>query len=163
MQGHEARLIACALSADGQTLLTASWDNTARLWNRQGECLQVLHGHEGSLTACGLSADGQTAMTATRTAVRHWRRGSPDWACTLELHPATQTRIWLDQSTQTLRLDGPDWPLWQLQSSGTTAQGAEPTPRYLLGETLAEMGPLAHEQLANADHWRFLSRDDIHV
>jgi WD40 repeat protein len=162
LTGHQGGLSACALSADGQTLLTTAYDNTARLWNHQGECLQVLR-HESEVNACALSADGQTAITATSTQIRQWHRGTPEWACTLELHPATQTRIWLDQQTQTLKLDGPDWPYWQLQSSGTTENGPDSAPKYLLGETIAEWGPMAHEQLANAEDWRFLPRDDIQV
>jgi WD40 repeat protein len=162
LRGHEGGLSACALSADGNILLTATHD-TARLWNRQGECLQVLQGHDEGLIACVLSADGHTAITATAIQVRHWRRGTSDWACTLELRPTTQTRIWLDQATLTLRLDGPDWPYWQLQSSSPAVPGVEPVPKFLLGESIADMGPMAHEQLANADQWHFLPRDDIQV
>jgi WD40 repeat protein len=144
-------------------LLTASNDHTARVWNRQGQCLQILTGHTGRLTHCSFSADNQKAITASSTEIRHWRQSTQGWACTLELHPATQTRIWLDQQTQTLQLDGPDWPSWQLQSSGTTENGPDSAPKYLLGETIAEWGPMAHEQLANAEDWRFLPRDDIQV
>ena len=76
------------------------------------------------------------------------------WKCTLELHLNTQTRIWLDAQTRTLQIDGPDWPFWQLHH-------ADENIRNALGETIAAYGPMAHTQLANADEWDFLPRDDI--
>jgi len=74
--------------------------------------------------------------------------------CALELHPQTQTVIWLDAKTRTLRLKGPDWPFWQLVPPDDQVRNA-------LDETIAEFGPMAHEQLANAEEWQFLPRDDI--
>jgi WD40 repeat protein len=32
-------------SPDGQRILTASWDGTARLWDLQGQSLATLQGH----------------------------------------------------------------------------------------------------------------------
>jgi WD40 repeat protein len=55
-----------ALSADGQLAVSASFDNTLRVWNLEsGECLKVLEGHEGSVTSLFLSADGQLAISVS--------------------------------------------------------------------------------------------------
>ena len=149
--------MACALNADGRQMLTASSDGTARLWDDEGRCRQVLKGHEGSLLGCSLSADGQRAITASADTIRFWAPDPADasaWQCALELHPPTRTVVWLDAETRTLKIKGPDWPFWQLSH-------ADDTVGNLLGENIAEFGPMAHEQLANADDWQFLPRDDI--
>ena len=103
-----------------------------------------------------MSADGLRAITGSADAIRYWATepGTDIWKCTLELHPQTQTIIWLDAKTRTLKLKGPDWPYWQLSHSDDQV-------RNMLGETIAEFGPMAHEQLANADEWQFHPREDI--
>ncbi|MDR0489318.1 MAG: hypothetical protein LBG99_08020, partial [Propionibacteriaceae bacterium] len=105
LQGHTSWVRGCAISADGQTIVTASTDGTARTWNPDGETL-------------------------------------------LEIQHATTTRIWLDSDTETLQIDGPDWPHWQLVSS-------DPNQPNQLGSTIAHYGPRAHELLANAGYYNF--------
>ena len=52
LRGHEDAVISAQFSPDGKTVVTASWDKTARLWDAaSGRELQVLRGHEGSVTA----------------------------------------------------------------------------------------------------------------
>jgi hypothetical protein len=55
--------------------------------------------------------------------------------------------VYLDAHTQTLKTDGPDWHFWQLLNV------VDPSVRNRLGETIADFGPLAHEQLASATDW----------
>ena len=156
LKGHEGVVRACSLSADGRRMLTGGRDGTARVWDEHGECLHVPKGHNGWVLACSLSADDQRAITGSLGAIRYWafNPATDIWKCTLELHPQTQTVIWLDAKTQTLKLKGPDWPFWQLSHSDDQV-------RNTLGETIAELGPMAHEQLANAAEWQFWPRDDI--
>jgi hypothetical protein len=58
--------------------------------------------------------------------------------------------VYLDAQTQTLKIDGPDWPFCQLHNV------VDPSVRNRLGETIADFGPLAHEQLANGADWHFI-------
>ena len=54
-------------SPDGQRVLTASWDNTARLWDAAtGAELLVLKGHEGPVTSAVFSPDGRRVLTASQ-------------------------------------------------------------------------------------------------
>ncbi len=70
---HESYIISVAFSPDGKTILTGSSDNTARLWDLQGNELQVFKGHEHSVWSVAFSPDGKTILTGSedRTA-RLW-------------------------------------------------------------------------------------------
>jgi cytochrome c len=64
LRGHGGPVRALAVSPDGSTLLTGSFDTTAILWNGQTEvAAEVLRGHEDSVNAAVFSADG-AAITA---------------------------------------------------------------------------------------------------
>jgi WD40 repeat protein len=54
-----------SFSPDGKTIATASWDNTARLWNLQGQLIQEFKGHQGEVNSVSFSPDGKTIATAS--------------------------------------------------------------------------------------------------
>ena len=65
MRGHEA-WVSAQFSPDGKTVVTASGDKTARLWDAaSGQELQVLRGHEDSVNSAQFSPDGKTVVTAS--------------------------------------------------------------------------------------------------
>jgi WD40 repeat protein len=63
--GHTDRVWALAFSPDSRTLLTGSWDGTARLWDIQtGKQLQIFnHPADDGLGAVAFSPDGKTILT----------------------------------------------------------------------------------------------------
>ncbi len=60
-------------SPDGQTIASASADNTVKLWNRKGQLLQTLQGHSDSVLGVAFSPYGQTIASASRdNTVKLW-------------------------------------------------------------------------------------------
>lgn len=66
-------------SSTGGLLLTASADQSARLWlTDSGLCSQVLSGHQSDVFSCAFSYDGDIIVTASKdNTCRLWRRY--DW------------------------------------------------------------------------------------
>ncbi len=66
LEGHTRAVSGCALSADGRLALSASDDQTLRLWDTEtGEARAVLEGHTDLVWGCALSADGRLALSAS--------------------------------------------------------------------------------------------------
>ena len=56
-----------AFSGDGKRVVTASGDNTARIWDAEsGKEIAVLKGHTGSVWSAAFSGDGKRVVTASR-------------------------------------------------------------------------------------------------
>ncbi|MFM6155031.1 MAG: WD40 repeat domain-containing protein, partial [Sphaerospermopsis kisseleviana] len=64
-KGHQGYVNSVSFSPDGKTIATASSDNTARLWNLQGQMLQEFKGHQNLVWSVSFSPDGKTIATAS--------------------------------------------------------------------------------------------------
>ena len=62
---HDDNVLAVAFSPDGQRLATASWDNTARVWEAATGREVARMAHEGWVYAVAFSPDGQRLATAS--------------------------------------------------------------------------------------------------
>jgi len=65
LKGHQSSVFSASFSADGQRIVTASGDNTARVWDLSGKQLAALKGHQRSVTSASFSADGQRIVTTS--------------------------------------------------------------------------------------------------
>lgn len=63
LQGHTAPIVSLAVSPDGKTLASASWDNTARLWQLGGGTPRVLEGHQQNVNGIAFTQDGRAVVT----------------------------------------------------------------------------------------------------
>lgn len=65
-KAHEGNPISSlATSSDGKLIATASWDNTAKLWNTDYEYLLTLHGHNMEINTVAFSPDNRFIVTAS--------------------------------------------------------------------------------------------------
>jgi WD40 repeat protein len=58
-------VMSAVFSPDGQRILTASRDGTARVWNLNGKPLTILKGHTAAIQNAVWSKDGQRILTAS--------------------------------------------------------------------------------------------------
>jgi WD40 repeat protein len=66
LNGHTNSVESMTLSNDGQTVLSASHDNTVKLWNLDtGEEMQTFQGHADLVMAAGFSPDGSTVVSGS--------------------------------------------------------------------------------------------------
>ncbi|MEH2045985.1 nSTAND1 domain-containing NTPase [Nostoc sp.] len=132
LRGHESWVNSVAISGDGQTIVSGSYDGTVRLWNRQGLPLaEPLRGHKGNVNSVAISQDGQTIVS-----------GGED--CTV--------RLWNRQGkTLTKLLCGHKWGVNSVAISGDgqtiVSGGSEGTVRLWNRQGLPLVEPLpSHEQ-----------------
>ncbi|XXT24586.1 TIR domain-containing protein [Sorangium sp. So ce429] len=66
LHGHSDWVRSCAISPDGQRIISASHDSTLKVWDlATGRLLSTLEGHSDRVTACAISPDGQRIVSAS--------------------------------------------------------------------------------------------------
>jgi len=74
LEGHAAPIVALAISPDGATLASASWDHTLRLWPLAGGAPRVLGEHTQNVNGVTFAADGRGVISVSYDqSVRIWR------------------------------------------------------------------------------------------
>ncbi len=65
-EGHTETVTSVAFAPDERTVLTGSWDGTARLWDAvTGDLLHKFEGHTGPVTSVAFSPNGSTVLTGS--------------------------------------------------------------------------------------------------
>ena len=93
--GHTSAVTSASFSADGKRVVTASEDQTARVWDLSGATpvATLLSGHEARVTSASFSADGKRVVTASwDNTARVWDlSGATPVATVLSGHEARST------------------------------------------------------------------------
>ena len=75
LEGDRGSVDSVSFSRDGQTIATASANNSIKLWNIEGQLLKTFKGHTDTVYSVSFSPDGQTIATAGWDyTVRLWSR-----------------------------------------------------------------------------------------
>jgi cytochrome c len=73
LEGHTAPIVALAVSPDGASLASASWDHSVRVWPLAGGTPRVLEGHTQNVNGVAFTPDGSALVSASYDlTVRVW-------------------------------------------------------------------------------------------
>ena len=116
-QTHSSWVLSVNLSPDGQTLASASADQTIKLWSLDGDLIQTLKGHVARVRSVSFSPDGQTLASASDDqTVKLWNLEG-DLIQTLEGHSSWVRSVSFSPDGQTLASASDDQTvkLWNLE------------------------------------------------
>jgi serine/threonine protein kinase len=120
LSGHGDTVWAVAVSPDGQTLASASFDRTIKFWNSTtGELLQTVNAHSDAVRAIAYSPDGQTLVSGSGDkTIRIWDLQTQKLVRTLSGHSGPIWSIAISPNGQILASGSYDGTikLWNLQT-----------------------------------------------
>ncbi|MBD2777731.1 serine/threonine-protein kinase [Iningainema tapete] len=104
LSGHSNVVTSVALSPDGKTLASGSWDTTLQLWDlATGKKLNTLEGNSGRLYTVSISSDGNTVASGSgQNTIKLWNLVTKQELGILQGHSNAVKSITFSQDGQTL-------------------------------------------------------------
>src|SRR5262249_28442704 len=122
LRGHGGPVRALAISQDGKSAISGSFDTSAIRWSlEKGAASEVLRFHDGAVNAVALLGDGRAASSGEDGRSAIWKPGEAKPVAVLEGHKAPVVALAISPDGATLASASWDhtarlWPL-----SGVTA------------------------------------------
>jgi WD40 repeat protein len=94
LTGHSYPVAGCAISPDGKKVVSASWDQTLKVWDLEsGDQTATLTGHTGWVKGCAISPDGRKVVSCSSdNTLKVWDLESGDEKLTLSDHSDSVNR-----------------------------------------------------------------------
>ena len=141
LEGHTAPIVALAVSPDGATLASASWDHTVRLWPLAGGVPRVLDGHAQNVNGLAFAPDGRTLVSVSYDqSVRIWPLSDSPAATVIAMPtPLNAVAVGSDGEIVT---GGADGKLYFLTGAGAAAGEVAAGPRPVISIAISPDGAL---------------------
>jgi cytochrome c len=140
-EGHSAPIAALAVSPDGATLASASWDQTLRLWPLAGGAPRVLEGHAQNVNGVAFAPDGRTLVSVSYDqSVRIWPlagQGAP----TVVAMPGPLNAVAVAGDGE-ISVGGADGKVYFLTGAGARAGEVAAGPRPVISIAISPDGAL---------------------
>ena len=139
LEGHTAPIVALALSPDGATLASASWDQTVRLWPLAGGAPRVLEGHTQNVNGVAFTTDGRAVISVSYDlSVRIWPLADTQ-APTVVSMPAPLNAVAAGADGE-IAVGGADGKVYFLTASGALAGEVAAGPRPVISIAISPDG-----------------------
>lgn len=157
-EGHKDAIYSEALSPDGKTLATGSYDQKIKLWNIEtGQEIRTLSGHNGAIFSLAFRADGKilASASADRT-VKLWDVASGERRDTLSQSLKEIYAVAFSRDGKQLVAGGVDHRIriWEISDK------AEETTNPLLDAKYAHEGAILNLVFSTDGRWLLSSADD---
>jgi cytochrome c len=142
LEGHEAPIAALAVSPDGATLASASWDHTVRLWPLAGGAARVLEGHTQNVNGVAFSPDGRTLVSVSYDlSLRIWPLSGPS-AATVVTIPSPLNAVAIGGDGE-IAAGGADGRVYLLTGNGTRSGEVAAGTRPVISLAISPDGSMA--------------------
>jgi cytochrome c len=141
LEGHTAPIAALALSPDGATLASASWDYTVRLWPLAGGVPRVLEGHTQNVNGLAFAPGGRTLVSVSYDqSVRIWPLSGPP-VPTVVAMPSPLNAVAVGSDGE-IAAGGADGKLYFLTGDSTRSGEIAAGPRPVISIAISPDGAL---------------------
>ena len=139
LEGHTAPIAALAVSPDGATLASVSWDQTVRLWPLAGGAPRVLEGHTQNVNGVAFAPDGRTLVSVSYDqSVRIWPLAGASPPTVIAM-PSPLNAVAIGRDGE-IAAGGADGRLYFLDGDGARAGDVEAGPRPVISMAISPDG-----------------------